>query len=92
MLELVKKSAADFIRLSVREVSSAFRDGLIKMSIGARSSAAAATDDSCSTSPALGVIHSLRVKPSVMTLLCLLAIVLKALTFSSIEALTIYPV
>ena len=61
MSELVKKSTADFIRPSAREVSSAFLDGLTKMSMGGRSVDAAPV-----TWSTIGVIHSLCVKPSLM--------------------------
>ena len=87
MSELVKKSSADFIRLSVRKVSCAFLAGLMKMSMGGSSDSA--SDSVPGTS---GVIHSLCVKLSVMASLCSLARLLKALTFSSIGTLTSNPV
>ena len=89
MSELVKKSTADFIRLSARELSSAFLDGLMKMSMGGSSAASVVTASASTTS---GVIHSLCVKLSVMTSLCSFARLLKALTFSSRGALASNPV
>ena len=88
MSELVKKSTADFIRPSARELSSVCLAGLMKMSNGGRS-APAATSSASATS---GVIHSLWSKPFWMSLLCLLATLLKASTTSSIGALASNPV
>jgi hypothetical protein len=85
MSELVKKSTADFIRPSARELSSAFLDGLMKMSMaGSSASAPGWTDDDSATT---GAIHSLWVKLSLMASLWLLAKLLKALITSSIGAL-----
>ena len=80
MSELVKKSTADCIMPSARELSSAFLAGLMKMSIGGRSAVATAADSAPAT---FGLIHSLSVKLSVMALLCSLVRLLKTLTFSS---------
>ena len=89
MSELVKKSTADFIRPSARELSSAFLSGLMKMSMGGSSASAADTSSASATS---GVIHCLWVKPFWMSSLCLLATLLKASTSSSIGALASNPV
>ena len=63
MSQLVKKSAADFIRPSAREFSSAFLAGLTKMSMGGSSAAAAVL---ASVPATTWMIHSLLVKPSRM--------------------------
>ena len=90
MSELVKKSTADFIRPSAKELSSAFLAGLMKISMGGSS----ASDDisTASATSASGVIHFLWVKPFWMDSLCLLATLLKASTTSSIGALASNPV
>ena len=68
MSELVKNSADDFIRVSARKNSSAFLDGLTKMSTGGATCAAAAA---VSDTPVL--IHSLSLMISLMMSLCSLA-------------------
>ena len=68
MSELVKNSADDFIRVSARKNSSAFLDGLTKMSTGGATCAAAAA---ASDTPVL--IHSLSLMISLMMSLCSLA-------------------
>ena len=85
MSELVKKSTADFIRTSVRAVSSDFLAGLTKMSIEGGSAAGVVVSTT-------GGIHSLCVKPFWIASFCLLARVSKAATLSSIVALASYPV
>ena len=87
MSDLLKKSTADFINPSDRAVSSAFRAGLTKMSMGGGSVASG-----CGASGTAGRMHSLLVKLSVMASLCSLAMVLKAFSTSSLDALPSNPV